>query len=212
MSSLPPHKAERAALCHLLRRLGPDEPTLCEGWTTRDMAAHLWVREHKPVASIGIVVRAASGLHDKAILRAEERLGFEGLVAGVRNGPPLLWRPVDAAFNTQEYFVHHEDVRRGAGDTTPRPADEVAAVEAVLWKNLQRAHRLLLRKVKGVRVDLVAPGREPIHAGHGDAVVTITGRPGEVVLYLLGRRGAARVEVSGPEEARAALEDADLGI
>ncbi len=169
-------------------------------------------REHKPVASVGIVVPAAAGLHDKAILRARERFTFEELVARVRNGPPLLWKPVDAAFNTQEYFVHHEDVRRGAGDTTPRPADELVALDAVLWRNLRRGHRLLLRRVRDVRVDLVAPGREPIRAGRGHEVVTVTGRPGELVLYLLGRRDAAHVEIAGSATARAALDAAELGI
>ena len=32
---------ERAALAALLDETGPDGPTLCEGWQTRDMAAHL---------------------------------------------------------------------------------------------------------------------------------------------------------------------------
>src|SRR5690606_1471098 len=40
---------ERAALCDLLSRLGPDQPTLCEGWTTRDLAAHLLLRERRPL-------------------------------------------------------------------------------------------------------------------------------------------------------------------
>ena len=212
MTPLPPHQAERAALCDLLLALGPDAPTLCEGWATSDMAAHLYVREHDLVASIGIVVPQAAGLHDKAIRRTKDRLPFEELVAKVRNGPPLLWKPVDGPFNTQEYFIHHEDVRRGGGDTSPRPADEIADLEAVLWTNLRRAHRLSTRKIKGVHVDLVAPEFGTIHTGHGAETVTITGRPGEIILYLMGRRGAAQVEISGSVEARAALDDADLGL
>ena len=35
---------ERAALVDLMAELGPDAPTLCTGWTTRDLAAHLVVR------------------------------------------------------------------------------------------------------------------------------------------------------------------------
>jgi uncharacterized protein (TIGR03083 family) len=37
-------RKERQALCDTLTELGPDAPTLCEGWTTADLAAHLMVR------------------------------------------------------------------------------------------------------------------------------------------------------------------------
>src|SRR5262249_60545235 len=45
-----------AALCDTLERVGPAAPTLCEGWTTADLAAHLVVRERKPLAGPGIVL------------------------------------------------------------------------------------------------------------------------------------------------------------
>jgi uncharacterized protein (TIGR03085 family) len=212
MSSLPPQQAERAALCDLMLQLGPDRPTLCEGWTTYDMAAHLYVREHDPVASIGIVVAQAASMHDHAITRTKDRTPFDALVGKVRSGPPMLIRPVDGLINTQEFFVHHEDVRRGGGDTTPRPEDETEAVETSLWNTLRRGHVMMTRKIKGVRVELVAPGHDTIHAGKGDEAVTITGRPGEIVLFLLGRRGAAHVEIDGSPTARAALDAAQLGI
>jgi uncharacterized protein (TIGR03083 family) len=38
-------KRERVLFADLLARVGPDEPTLCAGWTTRDLAAHIVVRE-----------------------------------------------------------------------------------------------------------------------------------------------------------------------
>src|SRR6476659_7483831 len=41
-------RTERAALADLLDQLGPDEPTLCGDWTTRDLAAHLTVRALRP--------------------------------------------------------------------------------------------------------------------------------------------------------------------
>ena len=40
---------------------GPDEPTLCEGWNTRDLAAHLVLRESRPDAALGVVVRPLAG-------------------------------------------------------------------------------------------------------------------------------------------------------
>ena len=40
--------AERSALCDTLLAVGPDAPTLCTPWLTRDLAAHLVLREHRP--------------------------------------------------------------------------------------------------------------------------------------------------------------------
>ena len=40
---------ERRRLTTLAREVGPVTPTLCEGWTVRDLVAHLVVREGWPV-------------------------------------------------------------------------------------------------------------------------------------------------------------------
>ena len=47
---------ERAAIADLMTSLGPDAPTLCEGWTTRDLAAHLVVRATRVDAAAGILI------------------------------------------------------------------------------------------------------------------------------------------------------------
>ena len=47
---------ERAALCDTLEKFGADAPTLCEGWTTLDLAAHLVAREARSDAAAGLVV------------------------------------------------------------------------------------------------------------------------------------------------------------
>jgi uncharacterized protein (TIGR03083 family) len=46
---------ERLALCTLLDKTGPDAPTLCEGWNTGDLAAHLVLRERRPDAAAGVI-------------------------------------------------------------------------------------------------------------------------------------------------------------
>ena len=46
---------ERLDLCALLDQTGPQAPTLCEGWATRDLAAHLVLREHRPDAGAGVM-------------------------------------------------------------------------------------------------------------------------------------------------------------
>jgi hypothetical protein len=53
--------AERAQLADLLGELGPGAPTLLAPWTTRDLAAHLVLRERDPLAGPGLVLPGAWG-------------------------------------------------------------------------------------------------------------------------------------------------------
>src|SRR5271157_947100 len=104
----PPSLAqqERTSICDLFVETGPDAPTLCEGWTTSDLAAHLVVRERRPDAALGIVVPSLAARTERVQGKVRDRLGWTELVATVRDGPPLLLRPVDEPMNTVEYFVH----------------------------------------------------------------------------------------------------------
>ena len=87
-----PARAERAALCDLFLEVGPDAPTLCGGWTTRDLAAHLVVRERRPDAAPGIVSRVLAG-HSEKVRIAETERPWPELVERVRSGPPV-WNPM----------------------------------------------------------------------------------------------------------------------
>jgi hypothetical protein len=53
MTDSPLDDVERARLSDLLDELGPDAPTLLALWTTRDLAAHLVLRERDYLASCG---------------------------------------------------------------------------------------------------------------------------------------------------------------
>jgi hypothetical protein len=46
-------------LCDLLELLGPDADTLLAPWCTRDLAAHLYLRERDPLAGPGLVLPGA---------------------------------------------------------------------------------------------------------------------------------------------------------
>src|SRR5262245_9633391 len=104
---------ERQALCDLLDELGPDQPTLCGEWTTRDLLAHLLVRERRPDAALGIVVPAAE--KHTAKVQAEVAKGeFSALVQQFRSGPPI-WTlyaipGLGDRINLFEFYVHHEDI------------------------------------------------------------------------------------------------------
>ena len=88
---------ERKNLCDLLVELGSDAPTLCAGWTTADLAAHLVVRERRPDSGPGLVWPPLAGYTDKVRKAVRDRTPWEKLVETVRRGPPLLLRPFDSA-------------------------------------------------------------------------------------------------------------------
>jgi uncharacterized protein (TIGR03085 family) len=208
----PLDAVERQQLCDLFLELGPDAPTLCEGWSTFDLAAHLVIRERDPRSGFAILWPGRfGGFGDRLMERAKGK-GYETLVGKLRRGPlPVPWKVpgLRTLLNFNEYFVHHEDVRR-ADDRGPRPDDERR--DAGLWKTVPRIAPLAARRIKGVGLEAVAPGYGSVRLKRGEPVATLVGPPQELVLYLNGRRSAARVELGGDPGARAAVADARLGI
>src|SRR4051794_24277642 len=106
---------ERAELADLFDRLGPDAPTLIRAWTTRDLAAHLVLGEDESLAVPGLVFPGPWRRFAERRQAALAARDFEWLVARFRSGPPrgffrLGW--VRSFPTLNEFFVHHEDVRR----------------------------------------------------------------------------------------------------
>jgi uncharacterized protein (TIGR03085 family) len=195
--------ADRLALCDLLDQLGPDTPTLCERWNNRDLTAHLVARDRRPDSIPGLVVPALAGWSERVRL-GEHRRPYDQLVAALRSGPPA-WSPLrvpaaDRAGNTHEFFVHLEDVRRAQPAWEPRALDPQA--EADLWRVLGW---FAARAFRGAPVGIVLrrPDGETHRAKKGTPEVTLTGPPGELLLYAFGRRDHARVDLNGAPEATA---------
>jgi uncharacterized protein (TIGR03085 family) len=205
----PIARSERQALCSLLEDTGPLAPTLCEGWTTADLAAHLFVREYRPLASPGILLPAFAELTQRAMDRAKGDLGYSGLISRIRVGPPLPMRLVDAQVNALEYFVHHEDVRRAGTGATPRDDD---SLDAALWPMVKRGARFMSRHVEDAGLELVAPSYGSVIARQGEPRVIVTGGPQELALLLFGRMKAAVLHLEGTEAAKAAVSQARFGI
>jgi len=203
---------ERAALCRLLDEVGPEFPTLCEGWTTYDLAAHLAARDRRPDAGPGLLVRQFSGWTERVRL-GEKRRAYPELVGLVRGGPPS-WSPialpvVEPVINTVEFFVHHEDVRRARDGWEPRELPR--ELEEVLWRQLRARSRMFFRRVP-VGVLLRRPDGVTAPAKAGTPEVQLVGRPGELTLYAYGRRDHARVSIEGDEDAVQTLMRAPVGL
>ncbi|HZV25669.1 MAG TPA: TIGR03085 family metal-binding protein, partial [Acidothermaceae bacterium] len=187
--------SERARLSDLLDRVGPDAPTLCEGWNTRDLTAHLVLRESRPDAVLGVVIRPLSGWTAR-VQKKLARNDFTDLVSRLRNGPPRwsLFRPraVDELLSNVEFFVHHEDVRRAAPHWEPRVLTD--ATNAFLWERSTRMAKHVLRSAPGgvelIRSD-TGQHRAVRAAVPGQSTLTLTGAPQELILYMYGRRDHA---------------------
>ncbi len=204
-------RAERSALADLAVEVGPDAPTLCGGWTVKDLVVHLLVRERNPLAQAGELLPPLAPL----TARATERWGRADLplLADQLRRPFLTWAaigPVDRLANTVELFVHHEDVRRAQPGWVARDLPEAAEDE--LWRMLKPVGVLATRKVGAplVAVDARNGRRTVLRRGDGPAVVT--GRPQEVLLRLLGRDQVHDVDVSGPDLAVRRFQIATLGL
>jgi uncharacterized protein (TIGR03085 family) len=205
-------RTERSGLCDDALLVGEDQPTLCEGWTVKDLVVHLLLREGSPAAA-GIVVPWLS----RAVELESRRIGrreFTVLVERLRNGPPA-WSPyavpkVDALLNTLEYFVHHEDIRRAQDGWEPRELS--ARSEDRLWRQIRSGAKTLLRGTQvGVTLERADTGEQAVVRA-GEPMAVVRGRAGEVTLFVFGRKPQARVDLLGPDDAVAALRGTSLGI
>ena len=206
-------KRERLLLADLLEAAGPDAATLCEGWQTRDLAAHVVVRERRPDAAAGLLIKPLAPRLDKAMEEFAAK-PYEELIQLIRTGPPRFspfqLKQIDEASNTIEFYVHTEDVRRAQPDWTPRELDPV--FQDALWSRLERSARLVGRSAPTGLV-LRRPDGQTAVAHKGAPVVTVTGEPSELLMFAYGRQNAAKVELDGDENAIAKLhEGKQLGI
>lgn len=197
---------------------------------THDLAAHLWIRETDPIGVSGMVAKPLSGLLDRRMAEVKQRWEFADLVDRIRNGPArfsvFALPGVDEPANTTEFFVHHEDVRRAGGARLERAGDAEAPlapreldpeVEDWMWKRLKLLGRGFFRRAQ-VGVVLERAGTqdqyepEAIRAVSGATIVTVIGKPSELMLYAHGRVGAADVRLVGEPQALDLLHSADLSV
>ncbi len=190
---------ERRAFAETLRVVGPDAPTLIEGWSAHDIAAHVVSLDQlagvptflaRVAVAKGIRLNDVAGRFADRSIRGPKRRGFEWAVERLDREPPrLLLRDSLAPVGMFEVFVHHEDVRRASLAEQPRAAPE-ALSHVVEWLLLY--HR---RLVQDMQLVIRTPhGENTIGTG---PTVTLEGSVAEVVLWLAGRREASAATATG---------------
>ncbi|GIG68008.1 maleylpyruvate isomerase family mycothiol-dependent enzyme [Phytomonospora endophytica] len=188
--------AERGELADLLDGLPAqrwDEPSLCEGWSVRDVVAHMLARDElDPESLLRRFVRGRftldganqAGVDDyrdyPPALLAElfrERLEPRGLAAALGGRIAFI-----------ETFVHHQDIRRGLGEPRDIPPPRI---RSALRLSTAFSPPGATRHTRGLRLDAVdvrmAAGSGPEVAG-----------PGEALVMVISGRGQALEDLSGP--------------
>lgn len=218
-------KQERADAVALLESLTEEQwqaTTLCEGWTVTHLVAHMVARETQPIRFlVAESTKGKLGLHPDDLMQQALKQGRFALLQKLRNGPPLAFRlPGAALANFVEQWVHNEDLRR-AGLNKPRVSPP--AVQELIWKLLHINARMMLRSFKtpGI-IALVRPNGQalafqvgtgfPRQAKPDDAAVKLIGEPGEILLYLFGRKSAAKVSIEGDPHLVQALREAVMAL
>lgn len=211
MSHIAWSEAERHALAATFREVGPDAPTLCAGWRSRDLLAHIELRERAPwVLALDARGKPRPGEEPRQSALALEAAtpdGYAALVANFQEGAgprPLRWLGDRA--NLVEYVVHHEDLRR-AGEGTVVPRRLPPAMTAAVLGQLRTMARLMTRRSPTgvVLVDTTSGRRAVVH--RAPEAVAISGAPVELALAVTGRLAQAQVELTGRPSSVAALQE-----
>ena len=207
----------REVLAETLLAAGPDAATLCAGWLTRDLAAHLYLRERKIAVGLGLLIKRLSKASDQATAELAGTLktteDYAKLVNDFRAGPPALSplriKALDESSNLIEYFVHTEDVRRAVDRWAPRALDQ--AYSDALWDELVKRAAILYRGVD-LGIVLVSPSGPRHVAKRAPVSVAIVGEPGELLMHAHGRTRHALVTFEGQPDAVALLQSAEVGL
>jgi uncharacterized protein (TIGR03083 family) len=189
---------QRRALVHLLEDLSEKDwrqPSLCDGWTVRQVAAHLalqnttWSAMPRAVLDLVRYGGMNGAIHAMACRHAE--LPVEVIIGEIRDRIGV-WQPLPTVTFREtaiDYLVHGQDIAVPLGRTLPIPPGLAAIAADRVWSRPRMFHAR--RKLASYR--LVA-NDAPWAAGQG---AEISGPIGALLLLLTGRP-AALPQLSGP--------------
>ncbi|MQY08196.1 maleylpyruvate isomerase family mycothiol-dependent enzyme [Actinomadura macrotermitis] len=189
---------ERAGLADLLATLTADQwahPSLCEGWTVREVAAHLGLGPRMGPGKTALALARARGSFDRMVrdtaLREAARPAGE-LVALLRSGAGSRHlapgQRLDHAL--LDVLVHGQDITVPLGIPRPVPLEAARHSAGVLWRMGFPFHAR--RRLHGVRLTATDTSWT---AGEG---AEAAGPIAALLLLLTGRHTAALPRLDGP--------------
>ena len=187
---------ERRDLADFLDTLTADQwvqPSLCEGWTVRDVVAH--VVSYEEIGYLGVAATAVRagfrpGCLNRVRLNAYREREPEQLVALLRDHltPSGLTAGAGGRIGLTDGLIHHQDIRRTLHEPREAPADRLAVV-------LPYSLRAPVLPSKGNAAGLHAIATD-LDWQHGDGP-EVHG-PVEALLMALAGRADALDELDGP--------------
>ncbi len=181
-------RAERTDLAEFLATLTPQQwetPSLCSGWTVKDVVAHMI--SYEELGTMGLLTRFAKG----RIVRANEvgveefaSLTPQQLIEFLRNHltPKGLTAGFGGMIALVDGTIHHQDIRRTLGRPRTVPADRLDRVLGLVPGNPRLG---AARRIRGLRLHATdidwTHGRGPEVTGTGEALLmAMAGRPAAV--------------------------------
>ncbi|HWH01671.1 MAG TPA: maleylpyruvate isomerase family mycothiol-dependent enzyme [Pilimelia sp.] len=193
---------ERSRLADLMEDLSEAEwrtPSLCTGWTVREVAAHLTLAHTGPLPAIVALIRAGGSfnrmIRDTAIRQArlpvhEYPRRLRAMVGSRRTAPFIT-----ALEPMIDVLCHAQDIARPIGRPYPMPTAPAAAAADRIW-----AQPFPFRAQRRLRGFELAATDAPWRAGAG---LRVEG-PISALLLLVSGRLAAVAELAGPGAAKLA--------
>lgn len=223
--------ASRAALVEALTHAGPGRPTLCEGWNTEHLAAHIVLRETSPLAAGLLLPPVAGRLEERTLALGDahaDDAGYARLLEQVAAGPlgqtpsrrggrisSLVRRAGSRLRGTAvgstvadevqllEFFVHTEDVRRAQDRWAPRILSDDYA--DMLFTHLKRRAKLLYRSER-TGVELIRRARPGSRVDNSPVMAKAPGDDGRSV-HVTGPAGELAMHAHGRRDAALVVED-----
>ncbi|MEM7339148.1 MAG: maleylpyruvate isomerase family mycothiol-dependent enzyme [Actinomycetota bacterium] len=187
-------RAERTEIAELLASLSDQdwqEPSLCDGWSVLDVAAHL--ASVVGLSRRGLMMRTVR--HGAGSDRANARsaaafaaLGPDALVEAIADPDLLGLGFFQPRWAVCEAVVHHQDIRRALGRARSIPPERLQIAIDVLL-----AMPFLTGRARSQRrISIVAPDID-LERGNGPGLQG----PGEAIAMVLAGRLDALPELSG---------------
>lgn len=188
---------QRGRTCDVLAAVPPTAPSLCDAWDAHDVAIHLWMLSHDPIAWPGQACAALAPVTHRRAAKVRSQWSYEVLIDQLRSGSagfPCM--PFDSREDHRhalgEWWMHAQDVARPNGvPQEPRDSPQ----EDALWLRVQAAAHSLRRRLPAGLVLALPDGRR-CEVSRGPATLVVTGDPGELMCWVYGRRSVAVVEVT----------------
>ncbi len=197
---------QRARTADLLEQLTEDEwsrPSLCEGWTVRDVAAHLTLQQLTVVDLVRMALRHPGGVN--TIIRESSRhrarqptaeliADLRGMIGSRRHNVGIT--PLETMI---DLLVHGQDIAIPLQRDLPMPPDAATAGATRMWSTRGTGKARVFADVPLDGFRFSATDTE-WSSGSGPEV---RGPISAILLLLAGRRaGLSRLEGDGAEELR----------